>query len=227
MRLRILGLLAAPFMILASTASGFEWLTHNGMARNARDIFLGQLSSHQPPHSLEGSPKDIAEFLRFLQVVDANGHFELDSRAGDPFVGANVDEDHSEGDLKAFVWCWYEDRPCFSLPEYFPESARDSANVIACTRDHFSPKLNLNLGQTDAITHARRYFDIAVKLYKAAKCDSVGMDDTYYTWAARALGHAIHLAEDMGSPQHARPENHAPFPIGTGPSYVEYWSVDV
>ena len=68
---------------------------------------------------------------------------------------------------------------------------------------------------------------MAVKLYKAAKCDSVGMDDTYYKWAARALGHAIHLVEDMGSPQHARPENHAPFPIGTGPSYVEYWSVDV
>jgi hypothetical protein len=30
----------------------------------------------------------------------------------------------------------------------------------------------------------------------------------------------------MGVPQHTRPENHAPFPFGLGPSFHEYWILD-
>jgi len=92
--------------------SSYEWKTHNGIALHARRL-------------AETVNRD-KELLRFLDQVlghaaDGTTIYELDSRAGDPIFGFNIDEDHSEGELKSFVWCWYEDRPCFSPPQRFPQ----------------------------------------------------------------------------------------------------------
>ena len=148
---------------------------------------------------------------------------ELDTRAGDEVKNAFTDEDHNEGELEEFTGCRYRERDCW----HAGFTLRSSLWVPPCTLDHFFPKLPLPVPNQDATVHARRYLDMAVKLYKAAKCDRWGLRDTYMRGAARALGHAIHLVEDMGSPQHTRPENHAPFPFGLGPSFHEYWTLDL
>ncbi len=147
---------------------------------------------------------------------------DLDTRAGDADKNAFTDEDHNEGEVEEFTGCRYRERDCW----HAGFTLRFSLWVAPCTLDHFFPRLPLPLPNQDATVHARRYFDMAVKLYKAAKCDRWGLRDTYMRGAARALGHAIHLVEDMGVPQHTRPENHAPFPLGLGPSFHEYWILD-
>jgi hypothetical protein len=115
----------------------------------------------------------------------------------------------------------YDERDCWDLGGQFSKKF----GALPCTFDHFLPKLSLPLGQKEATDHARLYFNWAVKLYKAAKCDPDGRGPAFFLSAARALGHAIHLVEDMGSPQHTLPENHAPYPAGHGDSFHEYWSL--
>ena len=190
----------------------YEWKPHNSMANQARRLAL-QFSGD-------------AELVAFLQDLDPKTKvglgLELDTRAGDEHENAFTDEDHNEGYLDGWSWCPYRERNC----SVYTPIGHNKLTQLPCSLDHFSPKLPLPLGVGDATAHARRYFDMAVKLYKAGKCDRWGLKDGYMRGAARALGHAIHLVEDMGSPQHTRPENHGPFPIGHGYSFHEYWTLD-
>ena len=190
----------------------YEWKPHNSMANQARRLAL-QFSGD-------------AELVAFLQDLDPKTKvglgLELDTRAGDEHENAFTDEDHNEGYLDGWSWCPYRERNC----SVYTPIGHNKLTQLPCSLDHFSPKLPLPLVAEDATVHARRYFDMAVKLYKAGKCDRRGLKDGYMRGAARALGHAIHLVEDMGSPQHTRPENHGPFPIGHGYSFHEYWTLD-
>jgi hypothetical protein len=163
------------------------------MAFNARQILLIKVSADP-------------ERRTFLQD-EANHGFgdDLDTRAGNrcnPEEKAceRTDEDHTEGMLRVFILCSYYERGC--------------TLGFARTFDHFHPPLQSPVAGKDAYVHAREYFPMAVKLYKAAECDSRGKAGLYYQWVARTLGHAIHLVENMGSPQHARAENHLPFALG-------------
>src|SRR3989304_5465385 len=149
----------------------YEWRSHNRMGWNARDIFIGEKG---PPFPVD---QQLVEFLR-----QYGG--ELDTRAGDPYENAFTDEDHNEGYLRGpSDACVYREEACWQLGSVFGKKI----GALTCTFDHFLPKLALPLGQEEASTHARYYFDMAVKLYKAAKCDSRGKAGLYYQWAARAL----------------------------------------
>lgn len=205
----------APVLLLivvaATPAGAYEWKSHNSMAFNARHVLLEKVVIDE-------------ELKSFINDMEARGFGkDLDTRAGDEVENAFTDEDHNEGYLEPVMWCHYRERDCFN----FDFTLRNALWVAPCTLDHFFPKLSLPVPNENATVHARRYFDMAVKLYKAAKCDRIGLSDNYRRGAARALGHAIHLAEDMGVPQHTRPENHAPIPVGLGPSFHEYWTLDV
>lgn len=192
---------------LSSPSHAYLWRSHNRMASNARDLFL---SPARRPFPIDP---------RLLNFLDDYGAADLDTRAGDREKNGNTDEDATEGLLAmlgvrwsacgAKYLCAYLEHPCWPR----------------CTFDHFYPRLDLPLVPLeDAHTHAWRYFRMAVALYKAGKC---GGGDKFYKWSARALGHAIHLVHDMTSPQHVRPENHAPYPIGNGPGFLECWGLDV
>ena len=163
---------AIPALVLA-----YEWKSHNRMAWNARDVFLGREPTHKPPYPVDES------LLRFL---DQYGE-DLDTRAGDveepPLWAAGTDEDSMEGELVqlAVTGCHYSEDTC----------------GVFCTGDHFHPPLQIPVAGEDAYVHAKRYFDWAVKLFKAGICRP-GARSIYHKWAARALGHAIHLVHDDG-----------------------------
>ena len=147
----------------------------------------------------------------FIDDLEKHGFGgELDTRAGDRAEGDHTDEDSTEAAfVNLLLTCFYTEFGCRPL----------------CTVNHFYPKLPV-ISPNDAIQHARDYFDVAVKLYKAAKCaSSTEKAETYRKWAARALGHAIHLVQDMGSPQHVFTEYHDPL-IGHGPSFHENWALE-
>ncbi len=211
MKRHMLLLLIGPLFPLE--AIPYEWKSHNSMATQARRLAL-QCSGD-------------AELVAFLQDLDPKTKvgfgLDLDTRAGDEHENTFTDDDHNEGFLQAFLNCTYRERDCWNCGGTIPNSLW----VAPCTLDHFFPKLSLPLPNKDATVHARYYFDMAVKLYKAGKCTTSGLRTQYMQGAARALGHAIHLAEDMGSPQHTVPENHVPFPGGHGPSFHEYWTLDL
>jgi len=199
-RCLVLLLLTTPCMFVY----GYEWRTHNGVARHSRAL-LGRAGTDP-------------ELMLFL---DTMGEGELDTRAGDPFKDALIDEDATEI-VPWGVFCEYREQPCYveSHPDW-----------SICTFNHFFRPLPITylagLSETDAVSHAEVYFHLAVNLYKAGKCsDDPATAQHYKLWAARALGHALHLVQDMGSPQHARPENHAPYPKGHGWSFHEYWALD-
>ncbi len=197
------------FCLCVRPVAAYEWKSHYSMAWNSRNLFVRK---EPPPLPVE---KELFDFLNDY------GN-DLDTRAGDEHENAFTDEDHNEGYLLEIFTCTYQERDCW----HAGFTARNPLWVAPCTLDHFFPRLPLPLPTQDATVHARRYFDMAVRLYKAAKCDRWGLRETYMRGAARALGHAIHLVEDMGVPQHTRPENHAPFPLGLGPSFHEYWILD-
>jgi hypothetical protein len=187
--------------LVSGILSGYEWKSHNRMAYNARRLAL----------TAEPDP----QLAAFLEDLQKNGFGEdLDSRAGtsyDPFVFFGTDEDSLEGKLNSLRGggCFYDEIPCF----------------LRCSVDHFSPALELPLAGQDALVHARWYFGWAVRLYKAGICRPTERE-IYHRWAARALGHAMHLVQDMGSPQHVGPENHAPiWAGGDGRSYHEQWTL--
>ena len=195
--------------LVSGILSGYEWKSHNRMAYNARRLAL----------TAEPDP----QLAAFLEDLQKNGFGEdLDTRAGDLFENAWTDEDHNEGKL---TWsdgvCVYKEEDCSKFADWI-SGQRGST----CTFDHFHPPLSLPLAADDATVHARQYFEWAVRLYKAGVCHPEKRDP-YHRWAAQALGHAIHLVEDMGSPQHALPENHAEYPRGHGKSFHEYWALDV
>jgi hypothetical protein len=199
-------------VLFSQPVIGYEWLSHNRMSFNARQVLLIKVAADP-------------ELRAFLQDRDHDGYGnDIDTRAGDQAENAWTDEDHNEGELSEVPGlCVYRERDCGEKAGYLNKEF----GALPCSFSHFQPKLAIPLGQKEAIEHASEYFDLAVRLYKAAKCDSRGLAPVYYKWSARALGHAIHLVEDMGSPQHSLPENHAPYPIGHGKSFHEYWSLDV
>jgi hypothetical protein len=168
----------------AGLSTAYEWRSHNRMAWNARDIFIGEKRSPFP------ADQQLIDFLRQF------GDSDLDTRAGTsfrPFLFVGTDEDYTEGALFADPsFCYYREDGCFPL----------------CSVDHFHPPLQIPVAGEDAYIHAKRYFDWAVKLYKAGICRP-GARFIYHKWAARALGHAIHLVQDMGSPQHGGREKRA------------------
>jgi hypothetical protein len=97
-------------LVSTTAVSAYEWLSHNRMAFNGRDIFLGAQLSHQPPY-----PAD-ADLLAFLAAFGN----DIDTRAGnacdvnqDPTC-PSTDEDHTEGLLTELAWCTYHERPCTS-----------------------------------------------------------------------------------------------------------------
>jgi len=208
-------ILPAVVVLFSFTVVGaYEWKSHNRMAYNARDIFVGREETHQPPFPID---KELTDFLKDYAT-------DIDTRAGDPFDKAFTDEDATEGRIGRCPFCIYTERPCAALGGWAGGTANQAISSMACTRDHFYPVLRLPLGQETAIAHARRYFRWAVALYEAGKCSG---EEKYLRWSARALGHAIHLVHDMSSPQHVRPETHAPYPLGNGKSFIEYWALDV
>jgi hypothetical protein len=196
----------AVAVVLPTTGLCYDWKSHNRTALHGRRVAI--LAETRP---------ELRDFL------DRFGLADLDSRAGDKYKNAFTDEDHNEGFLQAFVNCTYRERDCWNCGATVPNSLW----VAPCTLDHFSPRLSLPLPNKDATVHARYYFDMAVKLYKAGKCNTSGLRTHYMQGAARALGHALHLTEDMGAPQHTAPENHVPFPGGHCPSFHEYWTFDL
>ncbi len=209
MRTCLVGLIFC--ILVANPLVAYEWKTHFGAAWSSRNLFLRK---EPPPVSAE------VELVQFLRDHGS----DLDSRAGDPYDNAFTDEDHNEGFMTELYGCRYVERDCYNLGL----TLRNPLWVAPCTINHFFPRMALPFGLgDDAPVHARRYFDMAVRLYKAGKCDRWGLKDGYMRDAARALGHAIHLAEDMGAPQHVRPENHVYFPLGHGPSFHEFWVLDL
>lgn len=190
-----------PLFLGATLLLGHEWRAHNRMAYRA-----GNLAKPNDP-----------ELARFLEAV---GDRYLYTRAGNPCDPQDarcpaVDEDHTEGRLGwltaegGLTRCLYVEYPC----------------GLFCSIDHFEPPLDAPFGGVPATKHAAQYFDWAVRLYKASTC-SGPMAQMYRIWAAKALGHAIHLVEDMGSPQHIKPENHAPI-VGHGRSFLERWVLEL
>ena len=205
---RLLAVLGA--LAIVTSAGAYEWRSHNRMAYNARHFLLETWAIDPSLRSL-------------IDDLEEHGFGEdLDTRAGDKFENAWTDEDHNEGKLK---WskgvCLYKEEDCSKVVDWV-----SGQRAATCTFDHFQPHLPLPLFRTDATTHARTYFDTAVRLYKAGICHPEKRD-LYHRWAAQALGHAIHLVQDMGSPQHALPENHAEYPRGHGRSFHEFWALDV
>ena len=208
MNIRRLVLLAALLTVSGSSLA-YEWRSHNRMTFHSRRL---------------AETIDASQELRAF--LDSFGESDLDTRAGDTFdaklPGFGTDEDSTEGTLSLLClsaggssWqgCVYREGTCGFL----------------CTKDHFHPALTTPFAGKDALRHAREYLDIATRLYKAGRCTQGATDSrTYRQWAARALGHAIHLVEDMGSPQHVRPENHGPSLFGgLGKSFHEYWTLDL
>ena len=153
----------------------------------------------------------------FVDDLEKNGFGEdLDNRAGTPYkplLFFGTDEDALEGKALPVPGggCYFDEIPCF----------------YRCSIDHFHPALEIPFAGEDALVHAKRYFDWAVRLYKGGICRPLERDK-YHRWAARSLGHAIHLVHDMGSPQHVGPENHAPiWTGGDGESFHEQWSLEL
>jgi hypothetical protein len=188
--------------LTAQYAFAYEWWSHNRMAFNARQILLIKVASDP-------------ELRTFLQDEEHHGYGEdLDSRAGtpyDPWVFFGTDEDCLEAKISSSNGgdCFYDEIPCFML----------------CSIDHFSPPLPAPFAGQDALAHAHWYFEWAVRFYKAGICRP-NQKAIFHRWAARALGHALHLVQDMGSPQHVGPENHAPiWAGGDGRSFHEQWTL--
>ena len=200
-----------PLIVLASlsSVSAYEWRSHNRMATRARDIFLG---GDRPAFPVDRQ-KELQDFL------DRYGP-DLDTRAGNPCdpnadpTCLGLDEDNQEGKLVEVFGCVYSEGSC----------------LFACTKDHFSPPLPFPLAGIDATAHAADHFEMAVKLYKAAVCakedGKPDESEKLFRWSARALGHCLHLVQDMGSPQHVKPELHIPF-FSHGPSFHENWSLQL
>ncbi len=190
-------------LLAACPAWAYEFRTHRGLTNAARGYLLSDKSG------LTFDP----EFRRFLADPDSDDHgfgYFIDIGAGDPCEDTDhpcplhTDEDHREGFVgKRFLrGCVYWENNC----------------GLRCTLDHFLPRLPVPVTNQNAVEHFRYYADLAYRLYRAGKCSG---NDTYFRWAAMALGHALHLVEDVGSPQHSRPENHAPYPLGHGWSFWE------
>jgi hypothetical protein len=194
--------LLVPALLVATSLGGYEWRSHNRMAWNARDLLLNP--------NRAGASID-PELRTFLETY---GEKDLDTRAGtsyDPFVFFGTDEDSLEAKILT-PWggeCFYKEAQCFAW----------------CSLDHFSPPLLAPFVGQDALAHARWYFEWAIRFYKAGICRP-SKKAIFHRWAARALGHAIHLVQDMGSPQHVAPENHAPtWAGGDGRSFHEQWTL--
>ena len=196
--MRRLGVLWGLALVgLCSTTAAYEWRSHNSMALHAREL-----------------ARKAETDLELRSFLDAYGQDDLDTRAGtpyDPHGLFGIDEDYTEGGvLPVSGFCYYREYGCYPL----------------CSVDHFHPPLEIPLAGRDASDHARDYFDWAVALYKAGICHP-SLKALYHRWAARALGHAIHLVHDMGSPQHTGPENHAPiWTRGVGDSFHERWTLE-
>ena len=169
--------MVAVAVVPCSQATAYEFRTHHGMTVAARDF----LRHH--PELYENDP----DFRRFIEEPGGEYHGFgdlIDSRAGDPYEGAWVDEDHEEGRLGRAAWddgrgsfCRYEETPCVMF------------DGVWCTLDHFHPRLFAIPGKEDAFRHARRYFDWAVTLYRTAKCTSIGpRRQELFRAAAKALG---------------------------------------
>jgi hypothetical protein len=187
---------------LSGDAAAYFFRPHNRMAANARELIRRI-----------GSDARLSTFLRdFAQ--------DFDTRSGNSgssdVEGPKTDEDSTEGTLtnKKFSAGGYS----LSICGFY-----ESGCGILCTKDHFHPPLSLPLGQEDAVVHAKKYFDWAVKLFKASVCRPE-LEKVYRQWAAQALGHAAHLVGDMGAPQHTWPENHLPL-LGHGWSFQETWTL--
>ena len=200
---------------LGPSLFAYQFRTHNGITAAAR-TFLWQERARY------GFDED---FARLLAPRDKHGFGDLiDSRAGDPYEDAWLDEDHEEGRLERMVFgCWYVEGSCT-----FAAALDRVLDGAPCTRDHFSDPLPAPLGGRDAVEHAMYYLDMAYRLYVAGKCArDAGLAEMYFRGAARALGHLLHLVEDMNVPQHVRPENHIPYPLGHGRSFYEDWAQDL
>jgi hypothetical protein len=164
------------FTLVRAVVCGYEWKSHNRMAYSARRLAL----------TAERDP----QLAGFLEDWDKHGFGEdLDTRAGTPykpFLFFGTDEDALEGQALPIPGGgrYFDEIPCF----------------YRCSIDHFHPALEIPLAGEDALTHAKRYFDWAVRLYKGGICRPLERDK-YHRWAARSLGHAIHLVGGMGLPQ--------------------------
>ena len=195
---------------LSTVATAYEWKSHNSMAFHARRV--ARLAETD------------AQFRSFL---DSFGEKDLDTRAGTPYDPHGLfgtDEDYLEI-IEHDSICVFEEKPCRMFNSDWSNNAL-LASPLLCSKDHFHPPLDLPIPRQDAITHANWYFELAVRLYKAGKCNvDATKQRRYFRWAARALGHALHLVHDMGSPQHVQPENHLPFGLGHGPSFLETWTL--
>ncbi len=160
-------------------------------------------SSWKLAAAVQGDP-ELEAFLRDFEE-------DLESRAGND----SLDEDHTEGRVEGMGFSHLWEPSC----------------GLFCTVDHFYPRLPLPLGNEDAISHAEHYLDLAVRFYRAAECDRTGsgIAEGYRRNAARALGHAVHLVEDMGVPQHVSQEPHLPDVAtllvgGLTRSFLEDWT---
>ena len=189
---------AVAVLVIAAAAPashGYEWTTHNGVAREAVAFVKDRA----------GADQDLVAFL------DINGKYMVPAAGceGTPDAkGPETDEDYVEGSLAVVpgLGCDYK--------ELFLGSF--------VTKDHFHPPLIEPFVGEDAIKHARMYFDWAVTLAVGARCDP-SKKKQYEEWSANALGHALHLLADMSVPQHVRPENHLPYPLGHEWSFYEEW----
>ena len=178
----------------------YEWRAHHGLSGAARELAI----------QVAGDTR-LEAFLSQNQGMSADGYplYDLTTRAGDLVW----DEDRREGVLQDGLVCLFVERGCW------PSS-------LVCSFDHFSPQLPFPLATHDAVYHGRSYFDVAVRLYKAARCASYSnYKEMYERWSVRALGHAIHLVEDMGSPQHVEPEVHDGV-VYAPDSFHEHWVED-
>jgi len=81
--------------LLAAASHAYQFRTHNGITRAART----QVREH-PPAGVHFDE----DFLRLLKDAGDGGFGDLiDSRAGDPYEDAWLDEDHEEGRLDPTV----------------------------------------------------------------------------------------------------------------------------
>jgi len=90
MRRWLLGILATS---LALPAVAYQFRTHHGVTRAAREYLL------DPTNGFDFD----ANFKRFLKLEGPGAYNLIDSRAGDPYEDAWVDEDHEEGRLERMV----------------------------------------------------------------------------------------------------------------------------
>ncbi len=159
-------------------------------------------SSWKLAAAVQGDP-ELEAFLRDFEE-------DIESRAGNK----PLDEDHTEGRADDVMGlCWLNEPSCGPF----------------CTVDHFFPRLSLS--NQDAISHADYYFDLAVRFYRSSRCTrtSLALREGHRRYAARALGHAVHLVEDMGVPQHVSQEAHVPPWVavvghGLNRSFFEDWT---